>query len=52
MRSWRSRERTISEEKGTIISPRKLRSLANGKRAHADSDLDTGRAIHTGNHVC
>jgi hypothetical protein len=52
MRSWRSRERSISEEKGTIVSPRKLRSLANGKRAHADCDLDTGRAIDSGDHVC
>jgi hypothetical protein len=52
MGSWRSRERSIAEEKGTIVSPRKLGSLADGKRAHADGDLDTGRAIHTGGHVC
>lgn len=52
VRSRSGGEGAVAEEQWPVISPRQLRRFTNGERAHTDGDLDAGRAICAGGHVC
>ena len=52
VRSWCGCQRSVTEEQWPIFGARYLSCLADGERAHTDSDLNAGCAICASGHVC